>query len=97
VPNLTYLGIKARLHELFAADPTLVNVTHPKLGHTPLFALPDDEEEALEMTEFLLAHGADRTITNKDGRTAEQVARQRGLIEAADLMRAPTNMQYSAT
>jgi uncharacterized protein len=88
VPNLTYLGIKARLHELFAADPTLVNVTHPKLGHTPLFALPDEEEEALEMTEFLLAHGADRTIRNKDGRTAEQVARQRGLIEAADLMQA---------
>jgi uncharacterized protein len=57
-------------------------------GDPALFVLPDDEEEALETTQFLLAHGADRTITNKDGRTAEQVARQRGLIEAADLMHA---------
>ena len=40
---------------------------------------------ALEMTELLLAHGADLAIKDQDGLTAEQVARQRGLIEAAEL------------
>ncbi|MPZ37698.1 MAG: hypothetical protein GEU95_06485 [Rhizobiales bacterium] len=52
----------------------------------PLFCLPDDEDEAVEMTTLLLAHGADPSVTNKDGLTAEQVARKRGLIDAADLM-----------
>jgi ankyrin repeat protein len=86
VPNLTYLGMAERLRELFAVDPTLVNAVYPKFDATPLFALPDDEEEAVEMAAVLLAHGADAQIRNKDGLTAEQAARKRGLIDAADLM-----------
>jgi ankyrin repeat protein len=86
--NLTHLGMKERLRELFAADPALVNAAHPKLSYTPLFALPDDEDEAADMATFLLAHGGDPTVRNRDGLTPEQVARQRGLIEAADLIRA---------
>jgi ankyrin repeat protein len=86
VPNLTYLGMAERLRELFAVDPTLVNAVYPKFDATPLFALPDDEEEAVEMAAALLAHGADPQIRNKDGLTAEQAARMRGLIDAADLM-----------
>jgi ankyrin repeat protein len=86
VPNLTYLGMAERLRELFAVDPTLVNAVYPKFDATPLFALPDDEEEAVEMAAALLAHGADAQIRNKDGLTAEQAARMRGLIDAADLM-----------
>ena len=35
---------------------------------------------------MLLAHGADPNATNKEGLTAEQAARRRGLIDAADLM-----------
>jgi uncharacterized protein len=84
VPNLTYLGMDERLRELFAVDPTLVNAVYPDA--TPLFDLPDDEEEAVEMAAVLLAHGADPQIRNKDGLTAEEAARKRGLIDAADLM-----------
>ena len=84
--NLTSLGIKERLRELFTADPALVNAIHPRAGVTPLFCLPDDEDEAAHMTEFLIAHGADPNLENKEGITAEQAARNRGLVDAADLM-----------
>jgi uncharacterized protein len=40
VHNLTYLGFKERLAELFAADPTLLNAVHFRMGCTPLFVLP---------------------------------------------------------
>ena len=86
VLDLTYLGMTERLRELFTADPTLANAAHPKSGTTPLFVLPDDEEAAVETTALLLAHGADPAAKNNDGLTPEQVARQRGLIDAADLM-----------
>jgi hypothetical protein len=86
VCDLVCLGMTERLRELFAADPALVNAPYPKYDFTPLFALPDDQDDAVEMATFLLAHGADPRVRNKDGLTAEQVARQRGLIEAADLM-----------
>jgi ankyrin repeat protein len=88
VHNLTYLGIKERLEQLFAEQPTLVNAVHFRLGVTPLFMLPDDEDEALEMAEFLLAHGADAGLRNKNGITPDEAARKRGLTDAADLMRA---------
>lgn len=86
VLELTYLGMKERLRELFAAEPALANAVHPKAGITPLFCLPDDEEDAVEMAALLLAHGADPKVMSKEGLTAEQAARRRGLIDAADLM-----------
>jgi len=86
--NLAHLGMRERLRELFDAEPTLANAVHARLGFTPLFALPDDEDEAADMATFLLTHGADATVRNSDGLTPEKAARQRGLIEAADLMRA---------
>jgi hypothetical protein len=88
VHNLTYLAIKERLRQLFAEEPALANAVHVGLGATPLFTLPDDEDQSVEMAEFLLAHGADPRIRNKDGLTPEQSARRRGLMDAADLMRA---------
>jgi ankyrin repeat protein len=84
--ELTYLGMETRLRELFAEDPQLANAVAPKAGITPLFCLPDDEDAAVEMATLLLAHGADPRFLNKDGLTAEQAARKRGLIDAADLM-----------
>jgi ankyrin repeat protein len=84
--ELTYLGMAERLRELFAEDTQLANAAAPKAGITPLFCLPDDEDAAVEMTTLLLAHGADPSFVNKDGLTAEQAARKRGLIDAADLM-----------
>lgn len=88
VHNLTYLGIKERLEQLFAEQPALVNAVHFRVGVTPLFTLPDDEDEALEMAEFLLAHGADARLRNKNGITPDEAASKRGLTDAADLMRA---------
>jgi ankyrin repeat protein len=84
--NLTYLGMSERLRALFAEGPQLVNAMAPRTGITPLFCLPDDEDRAVEMTALLLAHGADPNAVNKEGLTAEQDARRRGLIDAADLM-----------
>ncbi len=86
VHELTYLGMKERLRELLAEDPSLANARHPRAGVTPLFCLPDDEDDAAEMAELLLAYGANPAAMN-NGETAEQAARKRGLIDAADLMR----------
>jgi ankyrin repeat protein len=88
VANLTYLSMKDRLRELFAQDPALVNQLHPRLRCTPLFTLPDDEDQAADMAAFLLEHGADPQVRNPEGLTPEQAARRRGLTDAADLMRA---------
>lgn len=84
--ELTYLGMKERLQELFDENPSLANAVHPRAGITPLFCLPDDEDDAVEMTEFLLARHASPEARNGNGETAEQIARKRGLIDAADLM-----------
>jgi ankyrin repeat protein len=86
VHNLTALGMQDRLAELFAAEPALVNSRHARSGATPLFTLPDDEEQALEMAAFLLEHGADPGITNNAGQTAREVTRTRGLLDAAELL-----------
>ena len=45
--------------------------------------LPDDEARALEIARLFLANGADPSITNKEGQTAADLARKRGLDEAA--------------
>jgi ankyrin repeat protein len=84
--NLTWLGMAERLRELFAEDPRLANAVAPRASITSLFCLPDDEDAALAIATLLLAHGADPKIVNRDGVTAEQDARRRGLIDAADLM-----------
>lgn len=86
VLELTFFGMVKRLLELFAEDPHLANAADPKWGITPLFCLPDDEDLAVQMTTLLLAHGADPNAVNQEGLTAEQQARRRGLIDAADLM-----------
>lgn len=86
VLELTYLGMAERLREVFAEDPQLANAASPKFGITPLFCLPDDEDAAVEITTLLIAHGADPRVVNKEGSSAEEAARKRGLIDAADLM-----------
>jgi ankyrin repeat protein len=88
VHNLTYLGFKDRLAELFAADPDLVNARHARFGCTPLFVLPADEDAAMDMAAFLLDHSADPSIKNPDdGLTAEESLRRHGLIALADFLR----------
>jgi uncharacterized protein len=87
VHNLTYLGMKDRLGELFAADPGFVNLQHFRYGFTPLFVLPEKDDEAMDMASFLLAHGADFEIRNGNGPTAEQMYRKKGQEEIADFLR----------
>ena len=86
VHNLAYLGMKDRLHEIFAAEPQLVNQPHFREGFTPLFALPDPEATALDMARFLLEHGADPGLRDKTGATPADAARKRGLDAVAELL-----------
>lgn len=85
VHNLVFLGMRARLEELFAAEPALVNLAHFRSGMTPLHTLPDDPSAALEMARFLLAHGADPNVRTA-GSTPAEAARKRGLHAAAALL-----------
>ena len=52
-------------------------------GEEPLFALPDDDDLAVEVVELLLAHGADPSVKNVAGLTPAEAAKKRGLEEAA--------------
>jgi hypothetical protein len=88
VHNLTYLGMKERLRELFAAEPALANVVHFRAGRTPLFWLPPEEPRALEMARFLLDCGADPRFRDKDGDTSADAARKRGFAAVAELLSA---------
>ncbi|MEP7099380.1 MAG: ankyrin repeat domain-containing protein [Burkholderiales bacterium] len=87
VHNLTRLGLKQRLAELFANEPVLVNSRHFRSGVTPLFMLPADEDDAADMAVFLLEHGADASIQNRDGLTPEAAQRAQGLDEVAEFLR----------
>lgn len=89
VHNLTALGFQGRLAQLFAEDPALVNALHFRGGWPPLFVIPRDEDEAIEMASFLLAHGADPSIRVK-GQTAEEAFRKDGFLEVAELLREAT-------
>ncbi len=87
--DLTWAGRVDRLRTVLAEQPELANAVSPR-GTTPLFALPDDEEAAMQAVEALLASGADRNARNPEGETAEQVARRRGLDDAADVLAGET-------
>jgi ankyrin repeat protein len=89
VHNLANLGKKERLRELFAAEPALVNLVHFRSGNTPLFWLPEQEPDALEMARFLLEHGADPRVRDKGGDTPADAARKRGFTAVAALLSAP--------
>lgn len=84
--HLTIAGKVERLREVLRAEPRLAKVTHE--NQTPLFWLPDDEESAVAIVELFLAYGADATLKNREGLTAADRARQRGLEDAVRLLRA---------
>jgi ankyrin repeat protein len=81
--NLTFAGKLERLRELLDAEPALAKAAHPD-GDTPLTRLPDDEGVALRIIELFLAHGADPSVRNEDGTSAADLARKRGMEEAAE-------------
>jgi ankyrin repeat protein len=86
VRSLTFTGNVERLREVLSAEPDLARTV--TWGQTLLMELPGDEARALEIAELLLAHGADPTLRNKEGMTAEECARKRGLEKVAELLRA---------
>jgi ankyrin repeat protein len=81
IRGLCFAGAIDRLTELIAADPSLASKM--TRGEPPLFALPDNEERAVDVAEFLLAQGADPTVKNPAGLTPAEAAKKRGLDEAA--------------
>ena len=94
--TLVPAGKLDRLREVLTAEPRLATVSWE--GGTPLFSLPDDEDRAAEIVELFLAHGADPSFRRRDGTTAAQIARARGLDAAAELLAArprPEASRYS--
>jgi ankyrin repeat protein len=86
--TLCFRGYVDRVRTILAKDPSLARVSTPN-GITPLWWLPDDDAAALEIVELLLAAGADPSKKNKDGTTAADWARRRGMHDvAARLVRA---------
>jgi ankyrin repeat protein len=81
IRGLCFAGAIDRLSELFAADRSLASAM--SRGEPPLFALPDDDERAVDVGELLLAHGADPSVKNAAGLTPAEAAKKRGLEEAA--------------
>jgi uncharacterized protein len=86
--TLVRVGNIERLRELFAREPELAKAVdeHGSL----LFWLPEEEDSAAAVTEFLLAQGVDPLLKNKDGSTAADYAEKQGLDAVVDLLRSST-------
>jgi ankyrin repeat protein len=83
--SLTYNGKLERLREVLRESPELARSTNDS-GETPLMWLPSDEGTALEIARLLVAHGADPSLRNKEGKTAGEVAARRGLEAVAEFL-----------
>jgi uncharacterized protein len=80
--NLALTGKVGRLRDALAEDPARARAVS-RNGYTPLWWLPDDETRAIEVVDMLLANGADPSVKLKDGSTAADYARKRGLEDVA--------------
>jgi len=80
--SLAAIGNVERLRQVLTAEPELARTVN--WGMTPLFCLPKDDGQAVEIVELLLAHGTDPTIRNRYGETAADCARKRGLDDAGE-------------
>jgi ankyrin repeat protein len=79
---LCFTGCVERVRDLLAEDPGLARQVDDR-GITPLWWLPDDDEQAVMLVDALLKAGADPTAKSKDGTSAADSARRRGLNGAA--------------
>jgi ankyrin repeat protein len=86
IRSLCFCGAIERLEQLFVEDASLA--CRPSRGEAPLFALPDDDERAVEVVELLLAFGADPSVKTAAGFTPALAARKRGLEEATEILAA---------
>jgi ankyrin repeat protein len=80
--TLCFRGYVDRVRALLREDPTLARVVGDD-GCTPLWWLPDDEEQALAVAELLLAAGANPAAESKNKTTAAGWARRRGMQRVA--------------
>lgn len=87
--TLCFNGYVDRVRETLTADPRLAQAV-TKDGHTPLWWLPDDDEKAMHIVELLLAAGANPSARNKDGSTAAEWARRRGMRDVATRLETAT-------
>jgi len=81
--TLVFRGYVDRVREILHEDPSLATQVS-RDGVTPLWWLPDDDAKAIAMADLLLAAGADPSRRNREGRTAADWARQRGMRDVAD-------------
>ena len=89
VRGLAGLADLDRLETVLATEPERANhALDVEDRVTPLFCLPDDEDQAAAVADVLLRHGADARLRNPQGKTPAEAARQRGLDDAADLIEA---------
>ena len=75
---LCFNGCVDRVRTILADDPGLARAVSAE-GITPLWWLPDDEALAMQIVELLIAAGADPARKSRDGRTAADRARRRGM------------------
>jgi ankyrin repeat protein len=79
---LCFNGYVDRVREILAEEPSRAKAV-AEAGITPLWWLPDDEAKAMHIVELLLAAGADPSAKSRDGRTAADWARRRGMRDVA--------------
>jgi ankyrin repeat protein len=80
--TLCFRGYVDRVRELLSERPELARQSDND-GITPLWWLPDDESKAMEIVDLLLAAGADPAARSREGGTAADWARTRGMTEIA--------------
>jgi ankyrin repeat protein len=88
--RLTFNGLVDRLRDVLAEDPSRARVSQPD-GSTPLWWLPDDDEKAMAILELLIAAGTDPSAKNREGRTAADAARRRGMFDLAARLETPVD------
>jgi uncharacterized protein len=82
--ELVYSGRVERLREVLREQPALARATGERT--TPLMCLPSDDAAALEIAKLLLANGADPNARDPQGRTARDIAIERGMDDVAQIL-----------